>query len=235
MRDIRIGKYIISFMISVAIFASAVFISNVFAENRIKDVRNIEDRIYMDILSTEIQFSLLEEISCDKIDTNFLSQEMKNLSRKLAYTEETLGTHSDEVKHLKRYYSLLLIKDYLLMKKVSSKCEIKPVFVLYFYSNEGDCSDCTRQGHVLTYLSEKYSQLRVYAFDYNLDVPALQTLIALYEVEKALPALIFDGEVYYGFMGRQKMENMMPETISSEEDSAGDQSDDKAGSTPPSR
>ena len=61
------------------------------------------------------------------------------------------------------------------MRRIAEQCDTEPVFIFYFYSNAGDCSECTRQGYVLTELQQEYPQLRVYAFDSNLDLSALDT------------------------------------------------------------
>jgi hypothetical protein len=97
------------------------------------------------------------------------------------------------------------------MKRVTAKCALKPVFILYFYSNAGDCPDCEEQGYVLTGLSETYPALRIYSFDYNLDVSALQTLLSINAVEGTLPALVVNGRVHYGFKTRGEIEKILPQ------------------------
>ena len=99
------------------------------------------------------------------------------------------------------------------MQEISRKCGEKPVFVLYFYSNEGDCDDCTRAGEVLTYLRQQYPGLRVYSFDYHLDLSALQTLITLRRVNgERLPAVIINNRTpVYGFKNVEEMQELIPE------------------------
>ncbi|MBI2030589.1 hypothetical protein HYT05_03135, partial [Candidatus Kaiserbacteria bacterium] len=106
---------------------------------------------------------------------------------------------------------LLEIKDYLLMKRIAAKCDLKPVFILYFYSNAGDCADCEKQGYALTALSETYPQLRTYSFDYDLGVSALQTLVAITNVEDRLPALYINGKTYYGYQSVEDIQKILPE------------------------
>ena len=116
------------------------------------------------------------------------------------------------MERLKKQYALLEIKDYLLMEQISKKCGTKPVSVLYFYSNQGDCADCSRAGDVLTYLRQEYPSLRVYSFDYNLDLGALQTLISLRKVKADLPAFIINNRApIYGFKNLDEMQALIPE------------------------
>jgi hypothetical protein len=105
---------------------------------------------------------------------------------------------------------LLEIKDYLLLKRLTEKCGIKPTFILYFYSNKDFCSDCEKMGYVLTALRDKYPDLRVYSFDYNFDIGAIDTLVSIYKIKADLPALIINGSSYYGFHSVEDLEQSVP-------------------------
>lgn len=204
-------KYIFSFLITVIIFASALYLSNYFAQKKLDEIRNIQDKIAIDILSSETQFSLLEEYSCKDVGTSSLSQELGELENKLSYTENQRGHKDSEIIALKKYYSLLEIKDYLLMNKISDKCHKTPVSIIYIYSNDDSCSDCEKEGYVLTHLRETYPDLRVYSFDYNLDISAVKTLLSVNKIKNELPALIINDKVFYGFKSVDDLEKMMPE------------------------
>ncbi|TSC62131.1 MAG: Uncharacterized protein Athens041674_573, partial [Parcubacteria group bacterium Athens0416_74] len=200
-RSARWSSYIVAFVITALIFATALYVSNYFNNRRIADIQATQDNISIDILSLETQFELLAEHACRDITENsVLSSEIRPLASRLSYLELQPGVDENELDRLKRYYSLLQIKDLMLMQEVTQKCRnIDPVFILYFYSNKGDCDDCEQQGYVLTGLNERYPQLRIYSFDYNLDLAALQTLIDINNVRGAVPALVINGQAYYGF------------------------------------
>lgn len=211
MRPLDWNKYLFAFFITAVIFATALFASDYFNQQRLNEVQDIANKISVDILALETQFDLLEDLACTDIsEGSALSGELNSLERRLAFTEGQLGSNNEEVESLKRSYSLLQIKDYLLMKRISEKCNLSPVFILYFYSNEGDCDDCAREGHVLTYLREQYPKLRVYSFDYNLDLSALQTLIAINNIENELPAIVIANEARYGFQSVEDLEALLP-------------------------
>ncbi len=211
-RNVRWGNYIVAFLITALIFATALYTSSYFNDQRLENIRAMQDTISTDILSLETQFDLLQERSCEDISENtVLSSELRTLANQLSYMEARGSRTQDEVLRLKRLYSLLQIKDYLLMKKIAAKCNLKPVFMLYFYSNKGDCDNCAKQGYVLTALAESYPQLRIYSFDYNLDVSALQTLISIVNVRGQLPALIINGKPYYGFQSVEDINKILPQ------------------------
>lgn len=210
-KNIDYKKYIFSFVLTSIIFATAIYLSNYFGQKKLDEIRNIQDKISIDILSSETQFSLLEQSSCKDIDSGSLSSELGNLEAKLTYTENQRGSDDPEVQTLKRYYSLLEIKDYLLMNKISEKCKKTPLSIIYFYANNDSCKDCQKEGFVLTKLRETYPDLRVYSFDYNMDISAVQTLISINKVKNELPALVIKDQVYYGFQSIEDIEKAVPE------------------------
>ncbi len=226
-RKIDTKKYIFSFIITVAIFATAFLLSDYTNEKRMKEVRNIESNIAIDILSLETQFDLFEEVSCEVINNSILSQEINSLARRLSFMEVSRGANDEEVERLKKYYSLLQIKDYLLMKKIGEKCEKEPVFILYLYSNIGDCNDCEKEGYVLTYLRKEYPNLRVYAFDYHLDLAAIKSLASIYNIENRLPAMVINDDLYYGFKSKEEVEELLPESMKEKVEEDAPTGDDK--------
>lgn len=203
-------KYVVAFAITAVIFATAIFVSNTLGERKLADVRAIENRVALDILSSETQFALLAETSCRDIGPGFLSKELGNLGERLTYAQTQSGFNKEDLDYLRRSYFLLEIKDYLLMKRLTEKCGEEPAFILYFYSTEDNCEDCTRMGYVLTELRERYPDLRVYSFDYYEDMAALDTMKAIYKVEPELPALIINERAYYGFRSIEDLEAEVP-------------------------
>ncbi len=203
-------KYIYAFLITALIFGTAIFVSTKLTDKKVENVRDIENRVSLDILSSETQFALLAETSCKDIGPGFLSKELGPLGEKLSYAENQGGFDSQDVESLKRSYFLLEIKDYLLMKRLTEKCNIKPTFILYFYSTRDKCEDCEKMGYVLTTLRDTYPDLRVYSFDYNYDLGAVQTLISIYKVNSQVPAIIVNGTPYYGFHSIEELEAQIP-------------------------
>jgi len=203
-------KYVIVFFITGTLFVSVLWVSSYFNTKKIDELRSVQDKIYVDLMASEVQFSLLQESSCKDVSTTVLSSELNSLADKISYSESNIGNTNTDVISLKKYYSILEIKDYLLMKKITEQCGDKPIFVLYFYKND-NCSDCTKQGFVLTSMREKYPNLRVYSFDSNLNLQAIKTLTSLYKVSDVLPALVINGKVYPGFQSIEAIEKTFPQ------------------------
>ncbi|MBP6868986.1 MAG: hypothetical protein KBC16_02650 [Candidatus Pacebacteria bacterium] len=205
---------ILALFITLAIIGTVVYAVNYLDQQRVQELNAIQTQLSTDTLSIETQFSLLEEVPCEDIaEGTLLSQEVGTLGDKLAYTENRLGSDNAEVLQLKKQYTLLQIRDYLLTKRLRETCDLEPVVALYFYSNAGDCKDCERAGAALSYLRETYPRLRVYSFDYHLELGALQTLEQVEKVEPVFPAFIIEGKRSYGFTTLEDFEKQFPKRL----------------------
>jgi hypothetical protein len=209
MRTIDTKKYVIAFLITAVIFFTALFVANWLGQKKIDELQSIQDQISTNILASEVQTALLQEFSCKELGPTSVSEELGTLGDKLSYEEQTRSPNDSQVVALKQYYSLLEIKDFLLMRQVSQKCGTENAFILYFYSK--DCADCEKQGYVLTKLREDYPQLRVYSFDYNLNLSAIKTLISINKIQNNLPALIIDDNTFYGFQSIDNISKAIPQ------------------------
>ena len=210
-------KYLIVFLITATLFLSASYLSNYFGDRKLGELKTIQDKIAIDVLSSETQYSLLSDLSCKNLSGSVLSGELAELARKLEWGEENLGA-SEEVLYLKKYYSLLEIKDYLLAKKIAERCKVKSAFILYFYTTLENCSECERQGLVLTALRDKYLELRVYSFDYSIDLSAVKSMLTIFKIEDTkLPAVVIDDEVLTGFHSLEELETRIQESFKLQE------------------
>lgn len=202
-------KYLVVFVITGAIFSTALFASNHFNNKRIYEIKSIQDSISTSILSSETQFSLLSELSCKDVGSSVLSDELNSLAERIEFSAQNLGAENKEVIELKKFYSLLEIKDYILMKRISERCGKKFMFAFYFYGNGKNCEDCQKTSLVLTYLREKYPALRVYSFDYNLDLSAVNTLATIFKIKEPLPIVVIGDETINGFKDKEEMEKIL--------------------------
>ncbi len=205
-------KYLIVFFITAALFLTAMYISNYFGDRKIAELQSIQDNIAIDILSSETQYSLLSELSCKNVSHSVLSGQLAELGHKLEWSEANLRA-TEEVAYLKNYYSLLQIKDYLLAKRISQRCGVKAAFILYFFTPD-DCEQCQAQGLVLTELRGEYPELRVYSFDYSLELSAVKAMIQIYKIKDTeLPALVIDGDLLTGFRDFDELSTLVEKSF----------------------
>jgi hypothetical protein len=201
MKSLALRNALIALGITLLIIGSIIYAVNYLDRQRVAELSAIQSQLTTDTLSVETQLALLESAPCqDLTDGNTLTQEVSRLGDKLSSAENRLGVTDPQVLQLKSQYTLLEIRDYLLTKRLSDTCNVHPSVVLYFYSNvPGDCKDCDRASFALSYLHQLTPKLRVYSFDYNLDLGALKTLIAVEKVQPQFPAFVIDNNRTYGF------------------------------------
>ena len=205
-RKIEWIKYVVTFLITAGIFVTFFYISKIITEKRVAEIKSVQDSISIDLLSSETEFSLMDQSDCSQDDNSILAPQLGQMGDHLSAMEDDLGPNNTDVINLKEYYSLLEIKDYILMKELAEKCDFKPVTVVYFYNT--DCPDCTKQGYVLTALREQFPQMRVYSFDADLNLSAIGTLEEITHVPKTFPSLVIDGKVYTGFQSMDDIESI---------------------------
>ena len=65
-----------------------------------------------------------------------------------------------------------------------------------------------KQGLVLSNLKDKYPDLRIYSFDYSIDLSPVRSMLDIYKIEDTkLPALVLDDEVLTGFQDKESLES----------------------------
>ncbi len=199
-------------IITVVLFASVIGAVDYLNGLRVQELSSIEDKIALDTLSLETQFDLLADAPCSALaDRTVLSGELNDLAERLSFTEARLGSDNAEVLKLKRQYTLLEIKDYLMMKRLAKECGIRSVSILYFYSNEtGACEKCSQAAATLSYLRDTYPTLRVYSFDYNLDLGALKTLNKTLKIAPPFPAYVINGQNINNIASVKEFEKVLP-------------------------
>lgn len=205
-------KYAIAFVITAAIFGTALTLSARINDKRVDELRKIQDSISINLLSSDMQFNLLRDANCDDLFNSSIGKEMNDLGDRLSYMESIGKGDDPELATLKGYYSLLQIRDYMLINSAAAKCPKRPTPILYFYDD--DCDDCSKQGQVLTYLREHNPDiLRVYSFDYGSEVSALRTLANIHKVKPPFPALVIKGKTYNGFNSIEDISQILPELV----------------------
>ncbi len=211
---------ILSLLITAALIGTVVYTINYLNQQRVAELGAIESRLSTDTLSIETQYSLLADAPCSDFtqgsstEDTLLSQEVSDLGDKLAFAEEKLGATDPQVIQLKDQYTLLEIRDYLLTEQLSKTCNLTPTIVLYFYSNTGECKqECDRASYALSYLHQTYPKLRVYSFDYNLNLAALKTLESIEKINPQFPAFVINHKSYYGFTSLSDFEKNLPSSL----------------------
>lgn len=212
-KKIDIKKHILIFIATALVFGAGFFLSDFVSEQKLERLLSLQENLRVDILSLETQFSILEQAPCDNLNESMLTKELYDISQKLTHLENSLGEDDPNFIQLKKFYSILEIKHWLLLKKAAKQCELNLATIIYFYGDKNACPDCNKQGYILTYLRKKYPVLRVYSFDFNLPLSAIKTLKSIYAIKKDLPALVIQDETFHGFHSKQELKDILSQYI----------------------
>lgn len=198
-KTISTKLYMVTLILTLLVFSAALYASSYINKKRTDGLKADEDKITVDILSLETELDALKNTnSCSSLTTTTLRNEMDDLNSRLNFMEQQVGENDPEVYRLKRYYSLLEIRDYLLTKQAGEECKRNDILVIYFYSSK-NCSQCTDESYVLQALQVNYPQVKVYSFDYNLDLAAVKSQIRLNSIPTTTPVLYVNGKLYNNF------------------------------------
>jgi hypothetical protein len=206
-------KYFVVLLLTAGIFTISWYVSVYFNQRRIVEIRDVQQKVATDILSAETDFSLLQELSCDAINESTTSEELASLASRISFTEQSV--QGDQIDVLKKQYTLLQVKDYLLKKRISERCKTPLSTVLYFYGTDKKCDDCTKQGYVLDAIRTERPDVRVYSFDYNLDLSTIKALRSVYNIGETLPALVINGKTYSGYQSLEQLRAILPKEVAS--------------------
>jgi len=206
------SKYLLTLVLTTGIFAGAVFLSSYINQRKLENIRELQDRVATDILSSETQFDLVKDLSCEDVGNTYLSKDMSDLAERVAYTEEN-GTSPADSLELKKQYSILQVKDFVISKQIAERCNNLPVTILYFYTDKESCPDCVKQGYVLDSIRKQYKNVRIYSFDTRLDLTTIKTLKEVYGIEDQLPALVIDGIALKGFRSVEDVKSVLPSSV----------------------
>jgi len=206
MRKISKTRYFSTFTFVTLVFLIGIIIGQTITELRFSEFQERERDMRTYILSLDLQSELISKKICD-VDIFSLTKDKIRLGQELDYLEHKFGKKDPKLLPLKKEYTLLSIRQWLLVKRAKEECEKNWNIILYFYSNEKNASTCESQGYVLDYLYSKHSDsLVIYAFDFDLDTPALNTLKSIYGI-KQVPSLVINEKLYEGFQGRDEIES----------------------------
>ena len=154
------------------------------------------------------------ELRCDFLvsSINDINQRMyyfwSKLPPRLEKIEKFEGIEPEYTK-LKRDYTLLSIRAWLLSLNVKEKCREKIFPVLYFYSSDSKkCEKCVGQGVVLDEVKKKHDEFSAFLVDFDMDEPIVKAIKSAYNITK-LPAFVIDKKIYEGFKSLDEFEKII--------------------------
>ena len=201
------AKHAAVLAITVLVFFTGILLGTLLNKNKVDAVREMSEELRISTMSSEVEFAIIAENPCAMTDLTFLSDDLHELSIKVEYMENQLGSRNKDVKELKNFYSIIQLRHWILMTKIKEQCDSEATNIIYFYSNEGDCRECQDQGYILSHL-KRTENVNIYSVDINLENNAVRSLKQVHGIKTA-PTLIIDQEVHEGFKTLNQLKELI--------------------------
>lgn len=207
-RKISKNKYLLSFLITLVVFTLGLLLGLVVDSKRVQmmELRDEEQTVDFNSLQLQYQFVDLfgEEKNCDALKKTF-EESIKNLEsarNKVEGYAKDSSINKEEFNLLKRGYVLAQIRFWFLTKKTKDVCDLEYSTIFYFYTD--DCSKCSSQAYVLTYLKNKMGiNLLNFAFDADFEEePLVGIFKEAYDINE-YPTLVINGKKFEGLVSKE--------------------------------
>ena len=204
-------KYIAILSTTTLTFIIGIIIGQLIAEYKMGEFSSFATKLRTSLLTINTQEKIASEYLCD-VNIFKLTEEKSNLGRTLTYLEDKFGKDNERIIELKKEYSLISIRQFLLAKKYSERCKNLTI-ILFFYSNVNNKTESEMQGFILDSIYLKYPEkVVIYALDYDLDCKAIDTLENVYNITQ-VPSLVINDKTYLGFVPKNEIENIILQNV----------------------
>jgi len=172
-----------------------------------QNLENIQlEQLYLTTHQGELSCKILVS-TIDEMHNN-LAYFWSKLPSKLEVYEKYSEIQPEYIK-IKRDYTLLSIRTWLLSLDVREKCGEEIIPALYFYSR--DCDSCIDQSYVLDNLKKENPNFSAFIVDFNLDEPIVKIIKNVYNV-KEVPSFIINDKLYSGYQSLEQMKKIISRT-----------------------
>ncbi|MBI2651364.1 hypothetical protein HYX01_02755 [Candidatus Woesearchaeota archaeon] len=205
--------YLMAALITALLFAS-IYSFNLFLNNKRENV--VIDK--MEEVLDEYQ-----EIQTLSLMSSVFGREMSCLSleKSLAHMDKTLwdtGIKIDRYKQLteeftkdpfyiiqKTKFNRNEVLYFSMLKELKDWCSFNQTIILYFYKKKEECSNCDAQSFVLTDLNKEIdSEIAIFSFDTNLELPSINTLVLFYNVT-SYPCTVIENKTYCELLDKDSL------------------------------
>ena len=203
-------RHLAVLFITLLILTIGILIGSILGEQRLEFTRADIEKQQGEYESLQMQLLYLtgqEEKNCEVL-LNSLERNIYDLENSRVKLEGyILGSEGADFNTVKRDYILTEIRYWLMASEAKKVCPSESVSVLFFYKMDEACSDCSAQGHVLTYLKNIFGEkLLVFSLDVDFDEPMVQILKENYALDK-LPSLVINDKVFEGLVKKEELIN----------------------------
>lgn len=206
-QKIKTKNLVLALALTSLVFILGIFIGNLFVSEKYNALTEMNSNIQIETSALELQFELIKDNPCKIKDLGYLQDKVQLLGDRLTYLEGLYGKGSTKIIPLKKQYSQIQLRYWMLSKHIQDKCNDNSTLILYFYSNT-ECDKCDKQGTILTAFKKSSSnEVKVYSFDSSIGDVLVKTLEEIYNIT-TVPSIVLNNKTYSGFMSLSEMRNL---------------------------
>ena len=209
-REIDYNRIILAFLIATLFFSIGILLGYIVRMTLQENTITLQDKLKNDILDFETISLMQITYPCNALILDRSSEKLDSIGSMITVLESKKGKYDSVILELKKSYSILELRHFLLIKDRNEKCSNNYTAILYFYSNTKECKDSVdKVSFILSYLRNKESNIRVYSFDMNLDSDIISIFKKEYGIDgcygvvldgKKIPGLIRDSSYIEQFI-----------------------------------
>ena len=193
-------------------FIIGILIGSQLTSERVKFLQESATEQAIDFESLQAQYLYVsftnDNRSCAAVEQTFEAnvEQLEDTRKQLEEFIKSSQFNQESYNQLKRRYIISQVRYYLLAKSTQEICERDIVTLFYFFSEDSNCSDCTNQGTVLTYLKRLFKdKLLVFSFDGTFEEePFIPILKKVYNVTE-FPTVIVENQELHGLQNRDTL------------------------------
>lgn len=210
MRTISRNTYIVAAFITLAIFLLGMFLGMVVETKRASYMSSIAEQQKLDLGSLQLQYQYIEQLgqekNCPAVSATFekYASNLASSQERLEKYQQDANIDQQEFLALKQEYTQSELSFWLLAKQTKQTCSRDVASILYFYSNNENCGQCSNQAFILSYLKQVFKdKLLVFSIDASLDIePMVSILKNTYNITN-YPTLIIENKKFEGLTSKE--------------------------------
>ena len=195
-RKIYWSKVLLAFLISAFLFTFGLFVG--FLGSKVIEGASVSilDSTRNEIVNLETLNMLETTYSCSASTLDIATDRLGYLTDLIHSMETQKGKTNSQVLELKKLYSIVEVRHMLLLRERAKKCNTNYSIIMYFYSNREECNDkTTSASFILSYLRNKYDNVRIYSYDVDLDSDVIQVLKENYYMSGCYNVVLNDKSI----------------------------------------
>lgn len=189
-------RYFYALISAICLFILVFYIVFVFNYISLNQTSSLHEEIFYNFYKEQLNYSFFETDDCTLKNLDRISSAMDFQGFIVNQLESEKGIRNKHVLERKKYYYLLELSHFSLIKELNQKCDLDYNFILFFYSNSpAEIGKSEEAGKILNYIKNKKPRVLIYSFDVSSEDPLVNDLKSFYNITQPITVVV--NEQYF--------------------------------------